>query len=434
VFNIAHKESIYAKLSWSAIFKIIGMLLSYAVSILLIKNYGIETYGTYSLVIVIISLLSTVSVLGIDSSIVRIAAQNLKEEYFVFYSYKNAIYMVFIVSSFIALIYFSISNSEIESLFQKSSIGNYTHIVAIGIVLSSLTLVNASLLRGYHMAARYSLLRYAILPLLFIVSLLLIFALQMGGITLIMWAYLLCIFIVLVISHHWIKSLFLFKSIKNNNKCCYSVKKLFFISIPMLFTGLSAMIISWTDMLMIGSIMGDSSAGIYNMYIKISLLIGFPIMIVNTVFYSIFSKAYGDSDELKLRSHVRKSSYLMIISGFVIVPIVAFFSELILISISDELALNMDTYWILFFAQFATYIFGPVGIYMNSTGNEKILAKTVAMVSVVNILLNYFLIPVFGMNGAAVSSFISMFLMYGIPNIYVYRKFGYLINGYKANI
>ena len=170
MFNIAHKESIYAKLSWSAIFKIIGMLLSYAVSILLIKNYGIETYGTYSLVIVIISLLSTVSVLGIDSSIVRIAAQNLKEEYFVFYSYKNAIYMVFIVSSFIALIYFSISNSEIESLFQKSSIGNYTHIVAIGIVLSSLTLVNASLLRGYHMAARYSLLRYAILPLLFIVS------------------------------------------------------------------------------------------------------------------------------------------------------------------------------------------------------------------------------------------------------------------------
>ena len=51
---------------------------------------------------------------------------------------------------------------------------------------------------------------------------------------------------------------------------------------------------------------------------------------------------------------------------------------------------------------------GPVGLLLNMTGHERETAKGVAISAVLNMVLNFLLIPRWGITGAAVATTVSM--------------------------
>jgi O-antigen/teichoic acid export membrane protein len=63
---------------------------------------------------------------------------------------------------------------------------------------------------------------------------------------------------------------------------------------------------------------------------------------------------------------------------------------------------------ILAFGQLINVLFGPVGILLNMTGHERDTMRGLTMAAVLNVLLSLTLIPMFGINGAAIASAITL--------------------------
>ena len=77
---------------------------------------------------------------------------------------------------------------------------------------------------------------------------------------------------------------------------------------------------------------------------------------------------------------------------------------------------------ILCIGQFFNGFCGSVGYIMQLTGNERKFQQIVMTALFVNVLLNLFLIPYYGINGAAASSAISLILWNFLSMIYIKKN------------
>ena len=92
--------------------------------------------------------------------------------------------------------------------------------------------------------------------------------------------------------------------------------------------------------------------------------------------------------------------------------------------LGDEFISAKYVLMILLLAKLIDSISGSVGVILQMTGCQKIFQNIVFVALIVNIILNMFLIPKFGIEGAAISSACSIILWNISAVIYVYRKFG----------
>jgi len=82
---------------------------------------------------------------------------------------------------------------------------------------------------------------------------------------------------------------------------------------------------------------------------------------------------------------------------------------------------------ILSIGQFFNAMSGSVGQVLNMTDREQILRNTTIIAALTNLILNYVLIPEYGINGAAFSTAISGILWNLLCVIYIYKKMGILV-------
>jgi O-antigen/teichoic acid export membrane protein len=79
--------------------------------------------------------------------------------------------------------------------------------------------------------------------------------------------------------------------------------------------------------------------------------------------------------------------------------------------------------YFLVFAQFINSISGSIGYLMNMVGEQKVLRNIILIALMFNIVFNYFLIPIYGINGAAFATMISMIFWNLSSVLYIYRKY-----------
>jgi len=70
-------------------------------------------------------------------------------------------------------------------------------------------------------------------------------------------------------------------------------------------------------------------------------------------------------------------------------------------------------------------ISGNVDQILNMTNSHKILRNITFFCFMVNVILNYFLIPVYGINGAAIASLITNVLINAICLYYIKKNLGF---------
>ena len=66
---------------------------------------------------------------------------------------------------------------------------------------------------------------------------------------------------------------------------------------------------------------------------------------------------------------------------------------------------------------------GSGGILLNMTGNEHLSARVTGIGLITNIILNGLLIPIFGINGAAIATIFSLLFTRVLMAVLVYKKF-----------
>ncbi|MDR2945067.1 MAG: flippase [Methanosarcinales archaeon] len=169
------------------------------------------------------------------------------------------------------------------------------------------------------------------------------------------------------------------------------------------------------DVVFIGRYMTEADAGIYRIVYQFSMLGGLAATSVKAVLYPKFS-AWNETKQFKnITEGLRGGTS---ISLMLAIPI--FFSFLILgydfISLfyGEAYISGVPALFILSFIQIVTVFLYLQSICLNAVSHPKYAFLSIAAGIAANILLNTLLIPVYGMEGAALATVIAMLLNSGL--------------------
>lgn len=187
-------------------------------------------------------------------------------------------------------------------------------------------------------------------------------------------------------------------------------KQLFSDSWPLIFSAILVMIYTRIDQIMIKSMLGEYEVGIYSAAVRISEALYFiPMLITASVFPAILN---AKRHSLELYKKRLQELYTLIIwlSVLVIVPI-TFLSDWIILMLFGEAyksagSVLMIHAWGLLFVSVAV-VKGRWQMAENLTRHHMYGA---AISSISNVVLNYYMIPKWGISGAAISTLLSQFI------------------------
>ena len=153
---------------------------------------------------------------------------------------------------------------------------------------------------------------------------------------------------------------------------------------------------SQVDIVMLGAFTSTENVGIYAVVIKLGMMITFILTSINMVLAPKFAELYYSNDLESLRNVAQKSSKIIFYTTIPLLLILIIFGKPILSLFGSEFIFG---YWALVFValgQFVNTICGSTGYFMNMTGNQKEFNKIMMFATLLNIILNYILIPIFG--------------------------------------
>jgi len=187
-------------------------------------------------------------------------------------------------------------------------------------------------------------------------------------------------------------------------------KKIIKESYHFILSNLLIILYTQMDKMMIGKMLSNNEVGLYTAATTICTYWGFiPLAIINT-FRPIIYEA-----KKKNTKYLEKLKFLYCltfwISIFFCIIITIFSKQIIWILYGkDFLAAKITLIIAVWYTAFA-YLGTARGIWIVSEGKHKYVKKYVLIGAIMNFILNYYLIPIYGINGAAFATLITQFIV-----------------------
>jgi O-antigen/teichoic acid export membrane protein len=196
--------------------------------------------------------------------------------------------------------------------------------------------------------------------------------------------------------------------------CISKIKQMISYSMPLVFSGIGLFIAMYIDRIAIKDLLGLDELGIYSIAYRFA---GVAFLVLAGFQKSLSPLVFKHYKEENTPSDISKIFDIFIIFAlFVVSGAILFNKELVVLFTTDAYYSSASLIPILTMAVFFSnmYIFAP-GIAIAK--KTKLILIFTATSAILNIILNYILIPIFGLNAAAYAtliSSISVFLIYTI--------------------
>lgn len=172
--------------------------------------------------------------------------------------------------------------------------------------------------------------------------------------------------------------------------------------------GISAIAVTNLDILMVGGFLGESSAGFYAIAFFIGTIITIPERSISKISYPIIADAFKKGDMDKIHSLYKKTSLNQLIIGSLIFVGIWSNTHNMIQILPDGFEQAKYVVILIGAAKLMDMSTGANGIILlNSPWYRYDLITNVALVAL-TILTNTLLIPVFGLTGAALATFITI--------------------------
>jgi O-antigen/teichoic acid export membrane protein len=194
------------------------------------------------------------------------------------------------------------------------------------------------------------------------------------------------------------------------------IKVLLNFGIPSVFGSLATMSIEWSDRFFINKFLSLEDVGVYSVGYKIGTLIMILLIVPFSQIWSPMMMEYRESDDIK--ELVKKIiSYYTFAGVFIVILSTYFLSEIFQILIpGKDYTKGLTIFPIIMYGVFLNGFVNITCIGLFYARKISKMAYLYYLVAFVNVVLNYFLIPVYGVQGAAWSSF----LTYSIIPVIIY--------------
>lgn len=162
------------------------------------------------------------------------------------------------------------------------------------------------------------------------------------------------------------------------------------------------------DVLVLGTLCSREDVGVYKVSAKLSSLIVFGLYSINQILHPKFAKLYIRDEIDSLKDLVSSSSKIILMAAIPPVLLLIVLSGKVLsLLFGNSYTSGVMVLRILAIGQLINASFGSVGALLNMTGNENDTLKGMFVAVVMNLLLNVILVPIYGPEGAALSTAIS---------------------------
>lgn len=393
------------------LFYILQSIIGMAKGIVFARCLGPEEYGIYSLASFSISIIIPLAVLGIPSSYNRYIPKY--EEQGMLKDFIKKVYVItFITGIIISFIYMTFSDFFSKMIYNNP---DYKQVILLCGVIVFITTIFRNLsatffgLRFFRTQALFKFSYNFVFTLIGIIFVLFysnraIAALQANLISLII--------IILLFSFLFINKL---KKIVNQNKRIKEksfYKRIFNFSIWYLFTPWLMILFRFTDRWMITRFLGLQDVGIYSVMGNLSAMIMAIGMIVSKVLSPNLAKEWeeGKKDKVIKKINFAIKVSIILLLGFAIIFAI-FKSKIIFLLYGSKYMEGIHIINIFLIFYLINIIWGVIAIYSDLI-EKTYLHFTASFIGLgLNVILNYKLIPIYGILGAVSATCTSFGLM-----------------------
>ncbi len=405
------------------IFLLLGYACKYIFTLSVTRLYGAYVMGLFSLGFTAIQISVTVGRLGIDYTFVRfMSGYKTKNELGkIKHLYLRGNSLVFLFSLCIAVIVYCLSPWLAEVVFENLDLEKIFKIAAFGIIPLALLYLNNESLRGVNCLMKYAFFSHSSTFLLGCILLL--------GSQFLFHNTLLPI--IILVSAIWLTLIFanfsFMKEISFPKIICQPSLPLTVLlknSLPLMLASSVQLILGWIDIIMIGMMKSTTDVGVYHVVIKVASLSIIPAFALNGIATRKFAEFYEAGNLPGLLQFIKHTSRLFFYITFPFVFLIGICAPYVMSMFGSEFYVGTLALRILLVGQFMPAFSGSIGNILKMTNNQVPLQYIMIMSLILNVALNYFLIPLYGINGAATASTLSLISWNIAGGIFFYRRYG----------
>ena len=405
--------------------RVIGVVTLFVFTIFFNRNYPASVVGDYEFTRMFLLVTGGICIIGTDVSILYFSGKLKSEDSF--YLIKSLYYKVvslFLLFCFFLFVFFYLffSESLINSFFGSDNSYIIVKYSIIFLIFNVLTLFNTEVLRALDQVVLSELFRntFKFFPIFF-GAIILYKSNNQGNII----NYYIIGFVLLSIIT-FIFILYFFSKLKklNNNSIRrkISYREIIKYSLPMGISSLIIYLLSTIDIIIIRNYFSSNEVAYYALGVKLMAILGMINLSINVNVSPKISELYQNKDYEGIKSLLKKSSWIIfglnLFAGLVII----FSSDLVLPIFGEEYLNSKNVLIVLVLGQILISSFGSVAIYLNMTGRPDVFRGILLIAVIINLLLNYKLIPTYGIIGGAISYIITMLFWNIVATIYIYKK------------
>ena len=180
------------------------------------------------------------------------------------------------------------------------------------------------------------------------------------------------------------------------------------------------------DLFMIGTLVDKVSVGYYSIFLFMVNLMIIPMTSINQIAGPIVSESFENNDLLKIEQIYKKSSNTIFSFGTLVIIIIwmNIFFLLGIMRNGEDLIPYVSVILFLGLAKVFDLLTSINNLIIIYSRWYQLNLVFLAIMSVINILLNLYFIDVYGIIGASYATSISLFVFNGIKSLFIYIKFG----------
>lgn len=419
------KKKISRSASGSLVIKILSTALSFLTSVFLARILGISEYGTYIYALSLKALLGFIAIFGFDRFLIKeISVLNSKQAWgeisgILRFSNKT--------TSIISVVLFVLATLSVWGLVgYKDPQRLYILSIAFAsLIPGALGGLRAATLSGLNFVLLGQLPDLLLQPIIFISLTSLVYFYIGSSINLlwVMGAWLLSTWI------NFLLGIFiLLKKIPEPAKHAepnYEKSKEWIANaLPFIFISAMNVVLNKTDIIMLEPIAGSAAVGIYAVCTRSSQFVAFILMAMNSSLAPTIARLYANGQKENLQKIITKTTRVVSLTAIPIVLVLVIFGKQILSLYGPEFISGYTTLLILSISQLVNVATGSVGLLLNMTGNQQEVAIGIGISAALNVLLNIFLIPHYGIAGAAFATASSMVIQNFHLMFVVHKRLG----------
>lgn len=394
--------------------------LTFFMHVVVARTLGANGSGIFFLAFTIVAIAATVGRFGLDNAIVKFVASNAVSSD---WQKINSVFSisekyVFCLSLLISTIIYTGAEWFALHVFDKIDLTGPLRLLSLAIIPIALFTYYANALRGL-MLIRHSIFVLSVLsPIVFLVLCWPLMSLY--GISGAAGAYLFSVIVASLAGKFiWINKTKRFSCAQKK----FDKSALLASCVPLFIISLLQLIMTWASTLILGGWVESSDVGIFNAANRTSMLVSFILIAVNSIAAPKFAELYRRQDFTALRIIAKKSTLLMILLAFPVVMMFVAEPMVVMHFFGSEFVDGAQILRILAIGQFVNVATGSVGVILMMCGREREYKHATVIASILNLCLNFILIPICGVLGAATATSISIAIQNFIGLFYVTKLF-----------